>query len=78
MTESDRVKKELETQLRLYGNEVVFYTSDGRTLNNEEMLLELENNSEIGNAFLESIYGAAFQVLGIRQRQGKCGCCGRS
>lgn len=68
MTEQDRVKKLLTDHLRLYGNEAVFYAGDRKILA-EEMLTEIENETEIGSAFLDNIYAAAFQVLGIRQRK---------
>ena len=67
-------KHQLQETLRLYGDEVVFRTADGRRLTATEMLVLLQNDDDIAQAFLETMHGAALQVTGLgamRERDDK-------
>lgn len=64
-------KHQLQELLRLYGDEVVFRTSEGRELRAQEMLAALQNDEDVAKAFLESLHGAAMQVTGLRAKRGR-------
>ena len=61
-------KHQLQEMLRLYGDEVVFRTGDGRKLTASEMLAALQNDEEVAVAFLENLHAAAMQVTGLRAK----------
>jgi len=63
-------KHQLQELLRLYGDEVVFRTGDGRQLRATEMLASLQNDEDVAKAFLESLHAAAMQVTGLRAKRG--------
>lgn len=62
-------KHQLQEMLRLYGNDVVFRAGDGRPVTAEEMLLALQNDEGIAQAFLETLHAAAMQVTGLRAKR---------
>jgi predicted ATPase len=63
-------KHQIQEMLRLYGDEVVFRTSDGRRLTAKEMLMSLQCDDDVAKAFLETLHAAAMQVTGLRAKRG--------
>jgi AAA domain, putative AbiEii toxin, Type IV TA system len=59
-------KHQLQEVLRLYGNDIVFHTADGRSLTAEQMLASLQNDDDVAQAFLESMHAVALQATGLR------------
>jgi hypothetical protein len=64
-------KHQIQEMLRLYGDEVVFTTNDGRELHAREMLESLQADDDIAQAFLEALHGAAMQVTGLRAKRAR-------
>ncbi|NJK32237.1 MAG: AAA family ATPase [Deltaproteobacteria bacterium] len=62
-------KHQLQEMLRLYGDDVVFRTADGRKVTVEEMLVSLQRDDDVAQAFLEAMHGAAMQVTGLRAKR---------
>ena len=74
MSERDRVKRALETQLQLYGDELVFQgevdPSEGpRRIFAKEMLELLQVGHPIAEDFLDQIYATALMVLGMKAKR---------
>jgi hypothetical protein len=64
-------KHQLQELLRLYGDDVVFKTGDGRPLTAKEMLVSLQNDDDVAKAFLETLHAAAMQVTGLRAKRSR-------
>jgi len=62
-------KHQLQELLRLYGDEVVFRTSDGQPMSAQQMLASLQNDDDAAKAFLDTLHAAAMQVTGLRARR---------
>jgi hypothetical protein len=62
-------KHQIQELLRLYGDEVVFKTADGRQLRAKEMLASLQADDDVAKAFLETLHAAALQVTGLRAKR---------
>jgi len=62
-------KHQLQELLRLYGDEVVFRTGDGKRLTASEMLAALQNDEDVAVAFLNNLHAAAMQVTGLRAKR---------
>ncbi len=74
MSERDRVKRALQEQLRLYGDELVFWgevhSSEGyRRILSEEMLRLIEEGHPVAENFLGQIYVAALTIVGIKAKR---------
>jgi len=64
-------KHQIQEMLRLYGDEVVFRTNDGRELHAGEMLESLQADDDIAQAFLDALHAAAMQVTGLRAKRAR-------
>jgi len=64
-------KHQIQEMLRLYGDEVVFTTNDGRELHAREMLASLQADDDIAQAFLNALHAAAMQVTGLRAKRAR-------
>lgn len=62
-------KHQLQELLRLYGDEVVFRTNDGRPISAQQMLVSLQDDDDTAKAFLETMHASAMQVTGLRARR---------
>ena len=71
LVEPGPAKHQLQEMLRLYGDEVVFKTDDGRRLTAQEMLVSLQNDDDVAMAFLDALHAAAMQVTGLRAKRGR-------
>jgi predicted ATPase len=58
-------KHQLQEMLRLYGNDIVFHTADGRSLTASEMLVSLQNDDDVAQAFLKTMHAAALEATGL-------------
>lgn len=62
-------KHQLQVLLEQYGEEIVFRSNQGKTLDATQMLIALQRGDEDALSFLESMHGAALQVTGLRARR---------
>lgn len=62
-------KHQIQAMLRLYGDDIVFRTADGRALVGRDMLKSLQVDDDVAQAFLEAMHAAAMQVTGLRAKR---------
>jgi predicted ATPase len=58
-------KHQLQEVLRLYGDDIVFHTADGRSLTASEMLVSLQKDDDVAQAFLRTMHAAALEATGL-------------
>jgi predicted ATPase len=58
-------KHQLQEMLRLYGNDVVFHTADGGSLTAEQMLVSLQKDDDVAQAFLQAMHAATLEATGL-------------
>lgn len=71
LVEPGPAKHQIQEMLRLYGDEVIFRTKDGREIRGSEMLVSLQNDDDLAVAFLDALHGAALQVTGLRAKRSR-------